>query len=328
MGKALLKVGGNVSIAAISDRSGNYTPLMFDVVGVGANSVDHVYRLPAFPKPDSPAAKLRIAHRSVTCGGQTATTLCACAAMGLQARYVGATGNDDTGRLSRDELSRRGVDITHTMVRDAANAYAVILIEDKHGERVVLWDRDSRLDLAPGEIDAAAIGNARLLHVDDVDVEASLHAASIARHAGIPITSDIESVGDRTDALIASVTVPIFAEHVLEQLTGERDFERALRILRRRHLGMLCVTLGARGAILLDGDRLYQEPAFQTDVVDTTGAGDVFRGGFIVALLRGDAPGDILRFANAAAAVSCTRLGAINGAPSMEETERALDFRR
>ena len=300
---------------------------MFDVVGVGANSVDHVYRLPEFPKPDSPAAKLPIAHHAIMPGGQTATTLCTCAAMGLRARYVGTTGNGDDGRLIRDELSRRDVDIAHAMVRDTANAYAVILIEDAQGDRVVLWSRDSRLDVAPGDIDPAIIGDARLLHVDDVDVEASIHAASIARKAGIPVTSDIERVDDRTGALIASVTVPIFAEHVLEPLTGERDFERALRVLRRRHAGMLCVTLGARGAMLLDGDRLYHEPAFQATVVDTTGAGDVFRGGFIVALLRGDAPGDILRLANAAAAISCTRLGAINGVPSLGETERALESR-
>ena len=294
---------------------------MFDVGGGGANSVDYVDRLPEFPKPDSPTAKLRIAHHAITCGGQTATALCTCAALGLRARYVGATGNDDSGRVIRKELSRRGVEITHTAVRDAANAYAVILIDDVQGERVVLWDRDSRLDLDSGDIDPAVIGDARLLHVDDVDVEASIHAASIARDAGIPVTSDIEHVGDRTDALIASVTIPIFAEHVLEPLTGERDVERALRALRRRHDGMLCVTLGTRGAMLLDGDHLYHEPAFRVTVLDTTGAGDVFRGGFIAALLRGDAPGDILRFANAAAAISCTRQGAINGVPSLEETE-------
>ncbi|MDA1185630.1 MAG: PfkB family carbohydrate kinase [Acidobacteria bacterium] len=293
---------------------------MVDVVGVGANSVDRVYRLPAFPSPSGPSSKLRIAQHAVMAGGQTATTLCTCAAMGLTTRYVGASGNDDSGRLIRDELSRRSIDITHAVVRDAANAYAVILIDDTQGERVVLWDRDPRLNLTPGEIDAAAVADARLLHVDDVDVEAALHAASIARKAGVPITSDIETVGNQTDVLVAAVTVPIFAEHVLEPLTGERDIERALRVVRRRHAGMLCVTLGSRGAMLLAGDRLYGEPACPTTVVDTTGAGDVFRGGFITALLRGDAPEDILRFANAAAAISCSRAGAIASVPSLEET--------
>ena len=305
----------------------SYTPLMVDVVGVGANSVDRVYRLPAFPSPTGPASKLRIANHEVGPGGQTATTLCTCAAMGLTTRYVGATGNDDSGRLIRDALSRRKIDITHAVVRHAANAYAVILIDDTQGERVVLWDRGSQLNLVPVEIDAAAVADARLLHVDDVDVEAALHAASIARAAGMPVTSDIETAGDKTDELISLVTVPIFAEHVLEPLTGEHDVERALRALRRRHTGMLCVTLGARGAMLLAGDRLHDEPAFPTTVVDTTGAGDVFRGGFITALLRGDAPEDILRFANAAAAISCSRAGAISGVPSLEETESFLGRR-
>jgi sugar/nucleoside kinase (ribokinase family) len=300
---------------------------MFDVVGIGANSVDQLYRLPDFPKPDSPTAKLRIARHTIAPGGQTVTTLCTCVAMGLTTRYVGATGNDEQGRVIRDELSRRGIDTTRAVVRDTSNAYAVILVDDAQGERVVLWDRDASLSLTPDEIDGASIADARLLHVDDVDMVASLHAASIARHAGMPITSDIEHVDDRTDELIASVTVPIFAEHVLEPLTGERDFERALRWLRRRHAGMLCVTLGARGAMLLDGDRLYQEPAFPTTVVDTTGAGDVFRGGFIAALLRGDAPAEILRFANAAAAISCSRHGAIDGVPSLDDTESLVNRR-
>jgi sugar/nucleoside kinase (ribokinase family) len=180
----------------------------------------------------------------------------------------------------------------------------------------------------------------RALHVDDTDEEAAIRAASLGRAAGIPVTSDIERLTDRTEELVAAVTIPIFAEHVLEPLTGERDFERALRKIRRQRGGsertrpaggsrpgpfgpgddLVCVTLGARGAMLLEGDRLHLAPALPVNVVDTTGAGDVFRGAFITALLRGDSPAEILRFANAAAAVSCTRLGAIEGVPTVAET--------
>jgi len=303
---------------------------MVDVVGVGANSVDYVYRLPQFPQPDGPAAKLRIAEHLITCGGQTATALCTCAAMGLRAAYVGATGSDVNGARLRDELARRGVDAARACVRDTPNPFAVILL-DGRGERLVLWNRDPRLALRPDEVSASAIGRPRLLHVDDTDEEAAIRAARLGRDAGIPVTSDIERVAGRTEELVASVTIPIFAEHALEPLTGERDAERALRKLQQvRQVrlkpdatyvdDLLCVTLGARGAMLLDGDRLYHEPAFAVAAVDTTGAGDVFRGAFIVALLRGDAPADILRFANAAAAVSCTRIGAISSVPTMDET--------
>jgi len=292
---------------------------MHDVIGVGANSVDYVYRLPAYPRPDGPTAKMQIGSHLVSCGGQVATTLATCAAMGLQTTYVGATGNDDNGRRIREELKRRGIDTRDAVVRDTINPYAVILLDDATGERIVLWDRHPMLALEPGEIPASAIAQARLLHVDDVDQDASIDAASFARKAGIPVTSDIERMTERTGELVAAVTVPIFAEHVLEPLTGERDFERALRTLRREHSGLLCVTLGARGAMLLDGDHLHHEPAHQVNVVDTTGAGDVFRGAFIYSLLRGDAPAAMLQFANAAAAISCTRLGAISSVPTLED---------
>jgi sugar/nucleoside kinase (ribokinase family) len=291
-----------------------------------------VYRLPEFPHPDTQAAKLRITHHAILCGGQTTTALCTCAAMGLRARYVGVTGDDENGTRIRRELEARGVDAEHARVHRAKNAFAVILVDERSGERVVLWQRDAALALQPREIDPSIVAESRLVHVDDVDEDAAICAAAIGRSAGIPVTSDIERVTERTEELVAAVTIPIFAEHVIEQLTGEGDFERGLRKIRQVRLkpdttydsstydyDMLCVTLGARGAMLLEGDRLHHAPGLPVEVVDTTGAGDVFRGAFIAALLRGDSPADILRFANAAAALSCTRLGAIDGIPAMEE---------
>ena len=296
----------------------------WDVIGVGANSVDFVYRLPGYPQPDGPTAKMRIGSRVVSCGGQTTTTLSACAAMGLRTAYVGVFGGDENGALMRGELARRNVSLEHAVTGSAPNPYAVILVDQHHGERVVLWDRDPSLVLDPIHPSAALIAGARLVHVDDVDQDAAIRAARLGRAAGIPVTSDIEQLTSRTGELIAAVTMPIFAEHTLQAVTGESDFETALRKLRREHDGMLCVTLGPRGAMLLEGDRLHHQPARQVSVVDTTGAGDVFRAGFIYALLRGDAPADILRFANAAAAISCTRVGAISSVPTLEEIAFSL----
>ena len=294
---------------------------MFDVVGVGANSVDYVYRLPDFPAPDGPKAKLRIVQHAVSPGGQTATTLCTCAAMGLEPTYIGALGNDANGELLRDELTNRSVDVSHLAIRDSPNAFAVILLHHLHGERVVLWDRTSVLDLEPEEIDQAVIRGARLLHVDDVDEGAAILAASIARDARIPVTSDIERVGARTRELLSLISIPIFAEHVLEALTGEQDFERGLRKVKGPGHDMVCVTLGGRGAMMLAGDQIHRVSGIPVDVVDSTGAGDVFRGAFIASLLRGDGPQDVLRFANLAAALSCTRPGAIGGIPTLSEVQ-------
>ena len=294
-------------------------PAVFDVVGIGANSVDYVYRLPAYPERDGPNAKMRISSHSLCCGGQVATALCTCAAMGLHAKYIGATGTDDNGRRVREELARHGIDMIDAVIRDVTNQFAVIMVDEHAGERIVLWDRAEGLLLRPREVPPEALAAARVVHVDDVDQEAAIMAAAIARGAGRIVTSDIDRITARTEALVQSVTIPIFAEHVPAALTGEADFERALRDLRRLNDGLMCVTLGPRGAVALDGDTFYHEPAFTVDAVDTTGAGDVFRGAFITALLRGERARDAIRFANAAAAISCTRLGAINGVPSYDE---------
>jgi sugar/nucleoside kinase (ribokinase family) len=187
-----------------------------------------------------------------------------------------------------------------------------------------LWQRDERLTLGSSEVQRRWFESARALHVDALDAPASLAAARLARSMGLEVTSDIEDVTNDTDALIAAATVPIFAEHVMARLTSEHEPERALRLLRQRHTGLLCVTLGARGAMLLEGDRLHYQPALPVAVEDSTSAGDVFRAGLLHGLLHQLPPRDTLRFACAAAAVACTRPGAIASVPSLADVEQLL----
>lgn len=287
----------------------------FDVVGLGENSVDHVYTLPEWPQPGGPAAKVRIAGYAVRPGGQVATMLAACAALGLRTAYIGAFGSDENGRRVRAELDRRGIDTTWARTRNAPNRHAVILIDRRHGERVVLWDRDPALALAPGELDAGLLRSTRVLHVDNVDEDVAVAAAGIARSAGADVSTDIDRAGGRTMDLVAAATIPVFAGHVPAALTGEPDLARALARLEQPHHRLLCATLGARGAALLAGGTFGVVAAPEVRAADTTGAGDVFRGALVYALLRGDSPADAVRFANGLAARSCTRPGALDSVP-------------
>jgi len=253
-----------------------------------------------------------------------ATAMAACAGFGLRTAYLGAVGHDHNGRLILSELGERGIDISRVLTRECANRFAVITVEETSGERIVLWDRDERLNLGAAEIDAGLIAAARMVHVDDEDQEAAITVATLARNAGVPCCSDIDRITTRTRDLVAAVSIPIFAQHVLPAITGEDDLERALRALRRSHAGVLCVTLGAAGAMMLVGDECVRDPGFVVNAVDTTGAGDVFRAAFIYATLNAYSPRDLMRFANAAAAVSCTRAGAIAGVPSLKDVEARL----
>jgi sulfofructose kinase len=299
--------------------------LPWDVIGIGATSVDYVYRLPVLPEADGPQAKIRISSHRISCGGQTATALATCAALGLRAKFAGVLGSDDNGARIRAELVRRGIDVTDAVVHDGRNQFAAILVDERTGERIVLWSRDEGMALRPDELSPALLASARIVHVDDVDQEGAIRAASRARASGAIVTSDIDRVTDRTEELVGAVSIPILAEHVPPALTGESDIERGLRKLRTRHATMLCVTLGRNGAVILDGDTFHHEPAFPVEAVDTTGAGDVFRGAFIYGLLHGESPKALLRFANAAAAVSCTRAGAIDAVPSLPDVDHMLN---
>ena len=292
-----------------------------DVIGIGENSVDLVYRVPQLA---GAGEKVRATACRRLLGGQVATTLCTCAALGLRTRYVGTFGNDDHGRLIRSELEQRGVDTSHAHVRYAPNRHAVILVDDRTGERTVVWQRDPALALRREDLPREAFTGARVLHVDNVDEDTAIAAALLGRQAGMIVTTDIDQVTERTAELVAAATFPILAERVPQVLTGESDTRNALRALRQRHEGMLCVTLGARGAMLMVGNELHEAPAFEVAAVDTTGAGDVFRGALICSLLRGDRPDVMLQFANAAAAVSCRREGAIGGIPSLNEINVVL----
>lgn len=296
-----------------------------DVIGIGENSVDLVYRVPQLA---GAGEKVRATACRRLLGGQVATTLCTCAALGLKTRYVGTFGTDDHGRLIRSELEQRGVDTSHAHVRYAPNRHAVILVDDRIGERTVVWQRDALLALRPDDLSHEAMTGARVLHVDNVDEETAIAAARRGREAGMIVTTDIDQVTERTAELVAAATFPVLAERVPQALTGESDTPRALRALRQRHEGMLCVTLGPRGVMLMVGNELHEAPAFEVAAVDTTGAGDVFRGALIYSLLRGDRPDVMLRFANAAAALSCTREGAIGGIPTLEEINRVLAAER
>src|SRR5205085_3618426 len=140
--------------------------------------------------------------------------------------------------------------------------------------------------LKASEVAADMFADARLVHVDDVDLDASITAARFARDRGVPVTSDIERTSDDVRALIDAVTVPIFAEHVPMAVTGEQTLATALRSLQRPQHTMLVVTRGPRGAIMLAGDDVIEVPGSEVRTVDTTGAGDIFRGAFIYALLQ------------------------------------------
>jgi sulfofructose kinase len=166
-----------------------------------------------------------------------------------------------------------------------------------------------------------------LLIVDCHETAAATAAARYAREAGLPTVIDVERVRPGITDLLQQIDAIIAAEDFPGELTGYDQPGRALAALAREFKApVVSVTLGAEGSLTLCGGRELRTPAFAVDCVDSTGAGDAFRGGFAAACLRapdGDIE-DVMRYANAVAALNCRALGARGGLPTPEEVEQLL----
>jgi sugar/nucleoside kinase (ribokinase family) len=178
-----------------------------------------------------------------------------------------------------------------------------------------------------GELAKEEVCAGTILHLDDHDMRAALRAAGWAREEGIPTVIDIDKVEPLTPELIKEIDFVITSSRFPTLFTGISDREKALAELQRHTRGFLCATLGPEGSMAwVDGEILYAA-GFKVDVVDTTGAGDVFHGGFIYGLLRNWDITEILRFANAVAGLKCRDLGGRRAIPSLDEAHRFLSLR-
>lgn len=297
----------------------------FDVVGFGLNSVDLVAVVPEYPERNS---KHRLERFARLPGGEIATAVAVCARLGWRGRYIGSFGDDDLGTLSRDSLASLGIDLTASRtVPGATNRFAVIVVDARSGERTILWERDSRLMMKPGDVPADAVISGRVLIVDGNDPLAAAEAARLARAAGIPTVIDVEDVHPETFELLRNTDAIIAAESLPEMLTGRTGLGLALAAMQQEFRApLVAVTLGDEGSLALCAGHEIRTPAFEVACVDSTGAGDAFRAGFAAGCLRkpDGSIEDVLTYANAVAALNCRELGARGGMPAADEVERLL----
>jgi sulfofructose kinase len=301
----------------------------FDVVGFGLNSVDLLAVVAEYPASNS---KQRLQRFARLPGGQIATAVAACARLGWRTRYVGSFGDDDLGALSRESLMREGVDTSAARtVTGATNQFAVILVDGRSGDRTVLWDRHPGLTMEAADVPEGVVTSGRLLIVDCHETAAASQAAKYARAEGIPTVIDVEKVRPGIGDLLQHIDAIVAAQSFPTELTGYDEPGRALEVIAHEFgTPLVCVTLGEEGSLSRCNGREVRTPPFPVDCVDSTGAGDVFRGAFAAACLKladGDVE-DVLDYANAAAALNCRALGARGGMPRSDEVEQLLAGRR
>ena len=294
----------------------------FDVVGMGLNSVDFLSVVPEFPAPNS---KMKMLQFSKQGGGQVATAMVGLSQWGVKTKYIGKVGEDDLGQFSLDSIRQEGVDVSSVrMEPNATNQFAMIIVDGSSGERTILWNRDERLMYREGELLKEEICSGKLLHLDGHDIHAALRCAKWAKEEGIPTVIDLDKVEPLTSELIKEIDFLITSSRFPTLYTGISDREKALSELQKYTSGFLCATLGHEGAMALVEGKIICVEGFKVKAVDTTGAGDVFHGGFIYGLLQNWELEEILKFANAASALKCQDIGGRRGIPTLKEVQRFL----
>lgn len=296
----------------------------FDVVGMGLNSVDFLYVISEFPSPNS---KMEILRFSKQGGGQVATAMIALSKWGIKTKYIGKIGDDELGQFSIKSIADEGVDVSSVRIEhETKTQFAIILVDARTGERTILWSRDKRLMYREGELSKEEVCQGKILHLDGHDIRASIQCVRWAKQEGIPTVIDLDKVETPTAELIKDIDFVITSSRFPTLFTGIEDREKALLELQNHTRGFLCCTLGEQGSMAIIGGEIIYVKGFKVKTVDTTGAGDVFHAGFIYGLLQNWEVYEILRFANAVAALKCREIGGRKGIPELGEVKNFLSI--
>lgn len=287
------------------------------VAGIGQCSLDYLALVDDYPPVD---IKKEVLQWSEEGGGPVATALVTLSRLGIRCRFYGVIGDDDAGEKIRQSLIREGINTQGLLARNGATSQvAFIAIERKTARRTIFWRRPSGKPLRSRELPRDFLDGTHFLLLDGLMKDASHYAARRARRAGISVMLDagrmrpgMLQLARLSDYVVASEE---FAKDLGMKLTGIA-FRRERERLGTR---VLTVTRGEKGSMTVSAEGAFKTPAFATEAVDTTGAGDVFHGGYIHGLLNGLSLRNTVIFASAVAALKCGRIGGRAGIPRYRE---------
>ncbi len=294
----------------------------FDVIGLGSCAVDFLGIVPSFPKPDTKNKMIRLIQQG---GGPVSTALVTLARLGAKVGFVGKLGNNEFSRFAINEFTQEKVDTSGIIKEEKAGPYfAFIVVDEKKGSRTIWWTDQMVSRLKKEELSKDFITSCQILHLDEYDLPAALLAASWAKEAGVRTVLDAETPEKRQLLpLIKLIDFLIVPEQFALGFSGATNAEKAAEFFLKRGPEVVVFTQGKRGSWTRTKENSFFQPAFRVPVVDTTGCGDVFHGGFIYGILKHWPIEITSEFASAVAAIKCEKLGGRAGCPSFK---KAKDF--
>lgn len=304
-------IGALSALTDVASKAGHV-----HVVCLGLSALDQVWRVDRLFARQS--EKIKAVDYGTLGGGMAANAAVAVARLGGSVAFWGRAGADAAGHEMRSAFAAEGVDVGNFRLFSDGRSSVSGIIVDSSGERQIVNFRGlypESADWLPLE----AVAQASSVLADPRWVEGAATLFREARTRGIPTVLD----GDMADAEVFERLLPltdhaIFSEPALTSFAGSAKDE-TLTALARFGCRVVAVTRGEQGVSWYESGRLHRQPAYAVDVLDTTGAGDVFHGAYALATGAGLAVRDAMAFSAATAAMKCGHAGGRNGIPTINE---------
>jgi len=302
---------------------------MPDIIVIGSLNMDLVVKSDRFPAPGETLHGLDF--RMIP-GGKGANQAAAIGKLGGSVAMLGRVGVDAFGLQLRHNLAAMGVGVDSIFQdEDAPTGTATIIVEG-NGENRIIVVPGANARVSPADIDTSLelIRSARAVVLQfEIPLPTVEYAIRQAAEAGAAVILNPSPAYPIPDSLLAQVDYLILNEIEIAMLSGQPitdllTAETAARILHSKGVGAVILTLGAQGALFLEGDTTIHVPTHPVQVVDTTAAGDTFTGAFALSLVKGANPAEAVRYAVAAGTLAVTRFGAQTSIPSAEEVTAFL----
>lgn len=299
------------------------------IVVVGSSNTDMIIQLDNIPVPGETVLGGKF---SIAPGGKGANQAVAAARAGGQVDFIACVGEDMLGQQAIDGFVTDNINVDNIFKDDKAASGVALIFVDKKGENSIAVASGANYELMPEHIIQAedSIKSAQILVMQlETPIETVMAAAELASKHGVKVILNPAPAQTLSDELLQNISILTPNESETELLTGikvddENSAEKAAGILLGKGLEAVLITLGPRGVFLATPDTCRMVPGFKVEAVDTTAAGDVFNGALAVSLAENKSLEDSIRFANAAGALSVTKLGAQPSAPNRNEIENFL----
>lgn len=312
-----------------------------DVTAIGTLAVDYFALVPSIPAVEE---KIMSEGYEVHPGGVAGNVMTQLARLGVRTGWFGKIGDDEAGKIVLEDLAKEGIDNSHVEVVKGENTMFTWIQVNKNGGRSITMFPNALIKLTADDVESKHreyITSSRVLHAEAclLPLKPVVKAMEMAKESGVKIVFNLDVTPTYfvKEAKLATDTemkralelsdVLIPCKDAAKELIGSDDFVKDGGKLLDYGSNVVAITLGDRGCIVLDSTNTYTEPAYRIKVVDTTGAGDAFHGGFIYSILKGFSLKQAGKFANACGALCCTKVGA-RSSGTLREVEELIQNRR